>query len=51
MVAAKYHSRLDLVCSLFLVWQPFETVFRSISGRLPKREKEKREDRGPFIGS
>ena len=29
------------------VWvsRPFETVFQSISGRLPEREKEKRKDR------
>ena len=30
---------------LFWVKRPFETVFQSISGRLPEREKEKRKDR------
>ena len=28
-----------------LVLTPFETVFQSISGHLPEREKEKRNDR------
>ena len=34
-----------LVGWLFWVYRPFETVFQSISGCLPEREKEKRKDR------
>ena len=30
---------------LFWISRPFETVFQSISGRLPEREKEERNDR------
>ena len=30
-------------CWLFWVLRPFETIFQSISGRLPKRERKKRE--------
>ena len=36
-------QNIDLVCWLFWVKRPFDTVFQSISGRLSKeREKEKR---------
>ena len=34
-----------LVGWLFWVKRPFETVFLSISGRLPEREKEKLDER------
>ena len=36
----------DLVGWLFLVKRPFETVFQSISGRLPGRGRKRRKDRG-----
>ena len=35
-----------LVGWLFWVKRPFETVFQSISGRLPERGKKRRKDRG-----
>ena len=35
----------ELVGWLVWVYRPFETVFQSISGRLPEREKEKRKGR------
>ena len=32
-----------LVGWLFWIYRPFETVFQSISGRLPERERERKE--------
>ena len=36
----------DLVGWLFWVKRHFETVFQSISGRLPERGRQRRKDRG-----
>ena len=40
-----HENMFKLVGWLFWVLRPFETIFQSISGRLPKRGRKKRKDR------